>query len=210
MWEGEGGGRWLTQKSMSRLPEPPNSRSPTWKDTVILSSRWRSSWKHSCAYGIRWMLCAAAAATSVLSSVKMRIAGRSGFLFGQAGREEGGEAGRCAEVREAGGGSTCANRGQLAIELPRGGAALPCPPRQADWVRVATVATLFMIHIASRRSSTACSAATTALSLISMFITTFNLLPLQTARLSTPLIPPRWRKAFWGQGNDVDVVAVRR
>jgi hypothetical protein len=36
-----------TQKSMSRLPELPNSRSPTWNVTVILSSRCRFSWKHS-------------------------------------------------------------------------------------------------------------------------------------------------------------------
>ena len=37
---------------MSRLPEPPNSRSPTWNVTVILSSLCSSSWKHSreCAF----------------------------------------------------------------------------------------------------------------------------------------------------------------
>jgi hypothetical protein len=36
-----------TQKSMSRLPALPNSLSPTWKVTVMTSSLWSSSWKHS-------------------------------------------------------------------------------------------------------------------------------------------------------------------
>lgn len=36
-----------TQKSISRFPLPPNSRSPTWYVTVILSSRCKTSWKHS-------------------------------------------------------------------------------------------------------------------------------------------------------------------
>lgn len=36
-----------TQKSMSRFPALPNSRSPTWNVTVILSPWCRFSWKHS-------------------------------------------------------------------------------------------------------------------------------------------------------------------
>ena len=36
-----------TQKSISRFPLPPNSRSPTWKVTVMTSSRCSDSWKHS-------------------------------------------------------------------------------------------------------------------------------------------------------------------
>ena len=35
--------RTHTQKSISRLPALPNSRSPTWKVTVIVSSLWRDS-----------------------------------------------------------------------------------------------------------------------------------------------------------------------
>ncbi len=43
---------------MSRFPEPPNSRSPTWNVTVILSSLCNSSWKHSLVCALSWMLCA--------------------------------------------------------------------------------------------------------------------------------------------------------
>lgn len=49
-----------TQKSISRLPAPPNSLSPTWNDTVILSSRWSISWKHSRPWAGSWMLWAMA------------------------------------------------------------------------------------------------------------------------------------------------------
>lgn len=52
-----------TQKSISRLPLPPNSLSPTWKVTVILSSAWRASWKHSRECDLSWMLCAATTPT---------------------------------------------------------------------------------------------------------------------------------------------------
>ena len=41
---------------MSRLPAPPNSRSPTWNVTVILSSRCSCSWKHSVAWALSCML----------------------------------------------------------------------------------------------------------------------------------------------------------
>ena len=54
----------LTQKSMSRFPLPPNSRSPTWKVTVILSSECSSSWKHSRECALSWMLCAELTAKS--------------------------------------------------------------------------------------------------------------------------------------------------
>lgn len=47
-----------TQKSTSRLPAPPNSLSPTWNVTVILSSLWSCSWKHSREWAPRLMLCA--------------------------------------------------------------------------------------------------------------------------------------------------------
>ena len=50
-----------TQKSISRLPLPPNSRSPTWNVTVILSSLWSLSWKHSREWALSWMLWAVAA-----------------------------------------------------------------------------------------------------------------------------------------------------
>lgn len=49
-----------TQKSTSRLPAPPNSLSPTWKVTVILSSLCSCSWKHSREWAPRLMLWAAA------------------------------------------------------------------------------------------------------------------------------------------------------
>lgn len=52
-----------TQKSISRLPLPPNSRSPTWKVTVILSSAWSCSWKHSRECALSWMLWAEARLT---------------------------------------------------------------------------------------------------------------------------------------------------
>lgn len=42
-----GAGIVHTQKSTSRFPLPPNSRSPTWKVTVMTSSRCSDSWKHS-------------------------------------------------------------------------------------------------------------------------------------------------------------------
>ncbi len=48
----------LTQKSISRFPAPPNSRSPTWKVTVILSSLCSTSWKHSLECAPICMLCA--------------------------------------------------------------------------------------------------------------------------------------------------------
>lgn len=50
--------RFLTQKSMSKFPLPPNSRSPTWNVTVILSSLCSCSWKHSRECARSWMLCA--------------------------------------------------------------------------------------------------------------------------------------------------------
>lgn len=50
-----------TQKSISRFPLPPNSRSPTWNETVILSSLWRVSWKHSREWALSWMLWAVVA-----------------------------------------------------------------------------------------------------------------------------------------------------
>jgi len=43
---------------MSRFPLPPNSRSPTWNVTVILSSACSCSWKHSREWARSWMLCA--------------------------------------------------------------------------------------------------------------------------------------------------------
>jgi hypothetical protein len=45
-----------TQKSMSRFPALPNSLSPTWNVTVILSSRRSCSWKHSRPWAGSWML----------------------------------------------------------------------------------------------------------------------------------------------------------
>ena len=45
-----------TKKSMSRFPAPPNSRSPTWNVTVILSSRCNCSWKHSFSWALSWIL----------------------------------------------------------------------------------------------------------------------------------------------------------
>ena len=57
-----------TQKSISRFPAPPNSLSPTWKDTVILSSLWRDSWKHSRPWAGSWMLCATAEVNSPAAS----------------------------------------------------------------------------------------------------------------------------------------------
>jgi hypothetical protein len=48
-----------TQKSMSKLLAPPNSRSPTWKVTVILSSACNCSWKHSRECAFSRILCAA-------------------------------------------------------------------------------------------------------------------------------------------------------
>lgn len=65
-----------TQKSISRFPAEPNSRSPTWKVTDILSSLCRDSWKHSRPWAGRTMLCAAAvwkataAARNVLAAVR--------------------------------------------------------------------------------------------------------------------------------------------
>lgn len=50
-----------TQKSISRFPLPPNSLSPTWNETVILSSRCNISWKHSRECALSWMVCAAVA-----------------------------------------------------------------------------------------------------------------------------------------------------
>jgi len=50
-----------TQKSTSRFPLPPNSRSPTWKVIVMTSSRCRDSWKHSREWALSWMVCAVAA-----------------------------------------------------------------------------------------------------------------------------------------------------
>lgn len=57
-----------TQKSISRFPAPPNSLSPTWKETVILSSLWRDSWKHSRPWAGSWMLCATAEVKSPAAS----------------------------------------------------------------------------------------------------------------------------------------------
>lgn len=54
-------GEGRTQKSISRFPLPPNSLSPTWNETVILSSRCSSSWKHSRECDLSWMVCAAVA-----------------------------------------------------------------------------------------------------------------------------------------------------
>ena len=47
-----------TQKSISKFPLPPNSRSPTWNVTVILSSLCNVSWKHSRECALIWILCA--------------------------------------------------------------------------------------------------------------------------------------------------------
>lgn len=60
-------GTVCTQKSMSKFPLPPNSRSPTWKVTVILSSAWSCSWKHSFVCALSWMLWAAAKPTRASS-----------------------------------------------------------------------------------------------------------------------------------------------
>ena len=57
-----------TQKSTSRFPALPNSLSPTWNVTVILSSLWSCSWKHSLPCAASWMLCARAAPIRVLAA----------------------------------------------------------------------------------------------------------------------------------------------
>jgi len=49
-----------TQKSIYKLPLPPNSRSPTWNVMVILSSLCSVSWKHSRECAFIWILCAPA------------------------------------------------------------------------------------------------------------------------------------------------------
>jgi hypothetical protein len=56
-----------TQKSISRFPLPPNSRSPTWNVTVILSSLCSCSWKHSRMWAFIWMLWADARARRALA-----------------------------------------------------------------------------------------------------------------------------------------------
>lgn len=70
-----------TQKSISRLPALPNSRSPTWKDTVILSSLWRDSWKHSRPWAGSWMLWAVTAEKSPAAARSSEDAERSCILF---------------------------------------------------------------------------------------------------------------------------------
>lgn len=68
--EGRGGMRVkCTQKSTSRFPLPPNSRSPTWKLTVILSSACNCSWKHSRECAPSWMLCATEAPRSAAKAM---------------------------------------------------------------------------------------------------------------------------------------------
>lgn len=56
-----------TQKSISKLPALPNSLSPTWKVTVILSSTCSISWKHSLPCAASWILCARAAPSRLLA-----------------------------------------------------------------------------------------------------------------------------------------------
>jgi hypothetical protein len=68
---------------MSRFPALPNSRSPTWKVTVILSSLCRFSWKHSRPCAGSWMLWATAepsrlAPRSSLAAVRRYMAGCCG------------------------------------------------------------------------------------------------------------------------------------
>ena len=70
-------GCWRTQKSISKLPLPPNSRSPTWKVTVILSSLCRASWKHSRWWAFIWMLCADAADSRLLAAANSARDGNS-------------------------------------------------------------------------------------------------------------------------------------
>ena len=57
-----------TQKSISKLPALPNSLSPTWKVTVILSSECSISWKHSLPCAASWILCARAAPSRLLAA----------------------------------------------------------------------------------------------------------------------------------------------
>jgi hypothetical protein len=66
-----------TQKSTSRFPLPPNSRSPTWNVTVILSSLCRASWKHSRWWAFIWMLCEAASEMKLLAAAKTARDGNS-------------------------------------------------------------------------------------------------------------------------------------
>jgi len=65
-----------TQKSMYKLPLPPNSRSPTWNVIVILSSLCSVSWKHSREYAFNWMLCALAKLLRRRHSVDERTTAR--------------------------------------------------------------------------------------------------------------------------------------
>jgi hypothetical protein len=69
----------LTQKSISRLPLPPNSRSPTWNVTVILSSLCSDSWKHSRWLAFIWMLCEAASEKKLLAAARTAREGNSMF-----------------------------------------------------------------------------------------------------------------------------------
>lgn len=68
-----------TQKSISRFPLPPNSRSPTWKVTVILSPLCSCSWKHSRWWAFIWMLCAVAKDSRLLAAARMAKDGNSMF-----------------------------------------------------------------------------------------------------------------------------------
>jgi hypothetical protein len=66
-----------TQKSTSKFPLPPNSRSPTWNVTVILSSLCSASWKHSRWWAFIWMLCEAASEMKLLAAAKTAREGNS-------------------------------------------------------------------------------------------------------------------------------------
>lgn len=57
-----------TQKSISRFPALPNSLSPTWNDTVILSSLCNCSWKHSRPWAGSWILWAVTTESSPVAA----------------------------------------------------------------------------------------------------------------------------------------------
>lgn len=87
---GEGKEMSHTQKSMSRLPALPNSRSPTWKVTVILSSLRRLSWKHSTPRAGSTMLCATTAWKAMAAARRLLAAERKSiFPKYRPNREEG-------------------------------------------------------------------------------------------------------------------------
>lgn len=73
-----------TQKLMSRFPLPPNSVSPVWKTTLILSSTWRFSKKHSLECALSGMLCAVAA--PMQSRADTAREEKASFMAAQGGR----------------------------------------------------------------------------------------------------------------------------